>query len=58
MNFKQEVITWFKAHWYVSANDAETISLIRDQKGGVLIHALYADDFLHFSNDKALLNHL
>ena len=54
VKFKQEVITWFKAHGYVSANDAETIWLIRDQKGSVLIHALYADDFLHFTNDKIL----
>ena len=53
MKFKQEVITWFKAHGYVAANDAETIWLLRDKKGGVIIHALYADDFLHFTNDRA-----
>ena len=53
VKFKQEVITWFKAHGYVAANDAETIWLLRDKKGGVIIHALYADDFLHFTKDTA-----
>ena len=53
MKFKQEVIDWFKGNGYLAANDAQTIWIKRD-KMGVIIHALYADDFLHFTNNKAL----
>jgi hypothetical protein len=53
VKFKQEVIDWFKANGYLAANDAQTIWIKRD-KLGVLIHALYADDFLHFTNNKVL----
>jgi hypothetical protein len=53
VKFKQEVIAWFKANAYTSANEAQTIWIKRD-KGQVLIHAIYADDFLHFTNDKAM----
>ena len=59
VKFKQEVIAWFKEHGYLAANDAETIWIKRtktkgNQKESVLIHALYADDFLHFTDDTAL----
>jgi hypothetical protein len=53
VKFKQEVIDWFKGNGYLAANDAQTIWIKRD-KMGVIIHALYADDFLHFTNNKAL----
>ncbi len=53
LKFKQEVIECFKAHQYTPANDAQTIWIKRDATG-VIIHALYADDFLHFNNNKAL----
>ncbi len=33
----------------INANDAQTI-WIKRHEGKVLIHALYADDFLHFTN--------
>ena len=54
VKFKQEVINWFKEHGYLPANDAETIWILRDSKGNVLIHALYADDFLHFTDNDSL----
>jgi len=51
--FKKEVTVWLKSQGYSPANDSETVWIIR--KGDkVLIHALYADDFLHFSNCKDL----
>jgi hypothetical protein len=53
VKFKQEVIVWFKANAYTPANEAQTIWIKRD-KNRVLIHAIYADDFLHFSNDKVM----
>jgi hypothetical protein len=53
VKFKQEVIDWFKGNGYLAANDAQTIWIKRD-KMGVIIHALYVDDFLHFTNNKAL----
>ena len=53
VKFKQEVIDWFKTNGYVPANDAQTIWIKRD-KSGVIVHALYADDFLHFTSNKNL----
>ena len=53
VKLKQEMIDWFKANGYLAANDAQTIWIKRD-KLGVLIHALYADDFLNFTNNKVL----
>ena len=53
VKFKQEVIDWFKGNGYLAANDAQTIWIKRN-KTGVIIHALYADDFLHFTNNKVL----
>ena len=53
IKFKQEVIVWFKANGYTPANEAQTIWIKRD-KNGLLIHAIYADDFLHFTNNKAM----
>ena len=53
VKFKQEVMVWFKENGYSPANDAQTIWIKRD-KCGVIIHALYADDFLHFTNNKTL----
>jgi hypothetical protein len=53
VKFKQEVIDWIKGNGYLAANDAQTIWIKRD-KMGVIIHALYADDFLHFTNNKVM----
>jgi hypothetical protein len=49
----EEMIDWFKGNGYLAANDAQTIWIKRDRMG-VIIHALYADDFLHFTNNKVL----
>jgi len=49
--FKKEVTEWLKMQGYTAANDAETVWILRKDTN-VLIHALYADDFLHFSNSK------
>ena len=56
VKFKQEVVVWFKENKCVPVNDAETIWMCRDQKGGVIIHALYTDDFLHFTNQQPLFH--
>jgi hypothetical protein len=53
VKFKQEVIDWLKGNGHLAANDAQSIWIKRD-KTGVIIHALYADDFLHFTNNKVL----
>ena len=53
VKFKQEVIDWFKLQGYTAANDAETI-WVKRSNDRVLIHALYADDFLHFTNCSVL----
>jgi hypothetical protein len=49
--FKKEVTDWLRSQGYQAANDAETVWILR-KDGNILIHALYADDFLHFSNNK------
>ena len=58
VKFKQEVVAWFKEHMYQAVNDAETIWILRIVLPGkadqVIIHALYADDFLHFTNSTTL----
>jgi hypothetical protein len=51
--FKKEVTDWLRSQGYQAANDADTVWIVR-RDGHVLIHALYADDFLHFSSDKNL----
>ena len=49
--FKKEVTDWLRSQGYNTTNDFETVWILRqDEK--VLIRALYADDFLHFSNNK------
>jgi hypothetical protein len=53
VKFKQGVIDWFKGNGYLAANDAQTIWIKRD-KMGVIIHALYAGSFFHFTKSKAL----
>jgi hypothetical protein len=53
VKFKQEVVAWFKANNYTAANSAETI-WIRREGTSVLTHGLYADDFLHHTNDAAM----
>jgi len=53
VKFKQEVITWFKDQGYQSMNASETIWKKTHEKK-ILIHALYADDFLHFTNSTTL----
>jgi hypothetical protein len=53
IKFKQELIQWFQEQQYTPANEAKTIWIKRvDDK--LLIHALYADDFLHFTNSSSL----
>jgi hypothetical protein len=49
--FKKEVTEWLRSKGYSAANDSETVWILR-KNDKVLIHALYADDFLHFSNCK------
>jgi hypothetical protein len=53
VKFKQEVVEWFRSHGYQAANQSETIWFLR-VKDAILIHALYADDFLHFTSDPKL----
>ena len=49
------MIDWFKGNGYITVNDAQTIWIKQDKVPvGVIIHALYADDFLHFTNNKVL----
>ncbi len=50
VKFKYEVVAWFKQNNYTSANSSETI-WIRREGTSVLIHGLYAVDFLHHTND-------
>ena len=54
VKFKQDAIDW-KGTWnsplQVAASNIQTILIKRD-KMGVVIHALYADDLLHFTNNK------
>ncbi len=53
VKFKQEVIDWFKGNGFLAANDPQTIWVKRD-KMRVISHVLYADDFLHLTNNKVL----
>jgi len=55
IKFKTEVVDWFRQNDYEPANDSQTIWIQR-RHDKLLIHALYADDFLHFTNDTALYN--
>ncbi len=50
MKFKHKVVAWFKANNYTAANSSETIWIHREGTS-VLTHGLYADDFLHPTND-------
>ena len=58
--FKKEVIAWFKENKYngdnYGVNSAETFQvwILRDWPN-VLVHGLYADDFLHQTNNTAML---
>ena len=49
VKFKQQVIAWFKVNSYTPANEARSI-WIRREKIAVLIYAIYADNFLNFTN--------
>jgi hypothetical protein len=51
--FKKEVTDWMRTNGYTPANDSETIWVLR-QGQDILVHGLYADDFLHFSNRTAV----
>ena len=53
VKFKKEVTEWFRTNGYIAANAGQTIWIKRSQKG-VIIHAQYADDFLHFVSSKEL----
>ncbi len=53
--FKNEVTDWLRSNGYAPANDSETILIMcKDQDVTCLVHGLYADDFLHFSNNSEL----
>ncbi len=64
VKFKQEVTAWFRDNGYLPANDSETVWIKRVLEkqnpmgsivyGGMIIHALYADDFLHFTDNPKL----
>jgi hypothetical protein len=58
VKFNKEVVAWFKGHTYLPANDAQTVWILRVKLPGrpdqIIIHALYADDFIHLTNDTAL----
>ena len=53
VQFKKEVTDWLRAAGYDPIHDSETIWELRTDKG-ILVHALYADDFLHFPNNPEL----
>ena len=53
IKFKQELIQWFQEQQYTPANEAKTI-WIKRVNDKLIIHALYADDFLHFTNSSSL----
>ena len=55
VQFKKEVTDWMRADGYTPVNDSETIWIFRKDQG-ILVHAIYADDFLHFSNDPELFS--
>ena len=66
VKFKQEVTAWFQDNGYYDwpANDSETVWIKtvpekRTSTGsivscGTIVHALYADDFLHFTDNPKL----
>ena len=64
VKFKQEVTAWFQDNGYRPANDSETvwIKTVPEKRtstrsivsGGTIVHALYADDFLHFTDNPKL----
>jgi hypothetical protein len=54
VRFKQELNEWFIKQKYTAANDAQTIWIKRGTGSSVIIHLLYTDDFLHFTNCKSL----
>ncbi len=53
VKFKQEVVAWFKANNHTAANSAETIWILHEGTT-VLTHGLYADVFLHQTNNTAM----
>ena len=64
VKFKQEVVACFLANGYMPAHDSETfwIKMVPVKlnwggsivSGGLIVHALYADDFLHFTDNPSL----
>ena len=55
VKFKKEVEVWFKENGYTQVNDSATIWQLKTDKG-ILIHAVYVDDFLHFTDNKHMYN--
>jgi hypothetical protein len=61
VKFKQEVTAWFRDHEYQPANYSETVWIKRVPEkrnsmgsivsGGMIVHALDADNFLHFTDN-------
>ena len=51
--FKKEVTDWMRSNGYLPANGLETIWILRKDQD-VLVHGIYADEFLHFSNKNAV----
>ena len=52
MKYKKEVLAWFKENKYSAVDSAETIWILFDGPN-VLVHGLFADDFLHQTNNTA-----
>ena len=51
--FHARMVSFFSTQGYEAANGAKTIFIKREGRS-VLIHALFVDDFLHFTNDTAM----
>ena len=51
--FHARMVSFFVAQGYTAANGANTIFVKRDGQS-ILVHALFVDDFLHFTNDTAM----
>ena len=54
VRFKKELNEWFMSQKYTTANDAQTVWFKRGIGNLIIIHLLYTDDFLHFTNCKSL----
>jgi len=53
LKFKQVLVSFFRDQGYVAANSSETIFIQRSSRG-LMIHAIYVDDCLHFGDNPEL----